>query len=169
MNTLLKYLFIFTAFLFCSCIAPAEYSPINTYDLGHIEQTATKLNIGSIDQNGPYNSKMIYRVSPQKLELKEYDRWSQSPDLILTNFFKKAFQPRNDLSLEGEIISFENNLITGHAILSFQFKITKAGRIIQEGIFNEKVPCGESSEEFAAAMSKLANNLVQVIIEKSKE
>ena len=168
MNYLFRFLLICITCLYCSCLAPAKYSPVNTYDLGHIEQTNIKLNVGSIDQNGPYNSKMISRVTPQKLELNEFERWAQSPDLILTNFFKKAFQPTNDLTLNGEIIAFENNILSGQATLTFQYKLTQGGRTIEEGIFNGKEPSGADSQEFAAAMSKLANQLVQVIAEKTK-
>ena len=166
MKYLFKSILLFIAYMSCACLSPGEFSPVNTYDLGLPEPTGIKLNIGSIDQSGPYNSRMLYRVSPQKLEINEFERWIQSPDLILNSYLKKAYTPSREHTLEGEIISFENNLVTGNALLIFQYKITKGGRIIAEDIFRGQEPSSNDSEDFAAAMSKLANELIQAVSKK---
>ena len=169
MNYFFKSLILITVLINCSCLAPGEYSPVNTYDLGLPEATNIKLSIGSIDQSGPYNSRMLYRVTPQKLEINEFERWTQSPDLILNSYLKKAFRPARDLTLEGEIISFENNLVTEQALFIFQFKIIKGGLIIAEDTFRGEAPSSYDSEDFAEAMSGLANELVQAVIKKIKQ
>ena len=166
MNYLFKSILLLNLCLLPSCINPGKYSPVNTYDLGNAKQTGLKLNIGNIDQNGPYNSRMLFRVTEQKLEINEFERWTQSPDLILNNYLKKAFLPTNELNLEGEIISFENNLVTGRALLTFRYKITKGGRTITEDIFYGQEPSNSDADKFAAAMSKLAGNLIQALSKK---
>ena len=168
MNLLFKTLSWAVLLLTTGCLAPGEYSPVNTFDLGTVDNTNIKLNIGSIDQNGPYNSRMMYRVTPQQLEIQEFERWTQSPDLILNNYLKKAFLPGGDLILDGEIIAFENDLIDNKAIFNFHYRISKGGINVKEGVFSGKTDSTSNSEDYAAAMSKLAKDLVKAITEKIK-
>ena len=170
MNSISKLLFLFCICTFTSsCLAPRESSPINTYDLGKAEQTKVKLNISTIDQNGPYNNKMIFRTSPENIRIDEFERWTQSPDLVLNNYLRKSFLPGSEYALEGDILTFENDLTTGFVIFTFHYKITKAGIIVVEDIFEEREKSDESAAQFAAAMAKLARSFVKHITQKITE
>ena len=167
MNSISKLLLLFCICTFASsCIAPRESSPINTYDLGKAEQSKLPLTISTIDQNGPYNNKMIFRTSPEHIRIDEFERWTQSPDLVLNNYLRKSFKPGSQYALEGDILTFENDLTTGHAIFSFHYKLTKAGIVVVEDIFEGKEKSDESAAQFAAAMAKLARSFVKHISQK---
>jgi len=168
MNSIPK-LIISLSFFICitsACLAPRESSPVNNYDLGKAKQTGIKLNISTIDQNGPYNNKMIFRVTPENIQINEFERWTQSPDLILYSFLKRSFIPGGELALEGDILSFENDLTSGKAIFTFHYKITRKGLVIHEGIFNGEQESDESPAKFASAMARLANDFVSHISNK---
>ena len=168
MNSISKLLlFSFSiAVISTSCLAPRESSPVNSYDLGKATQTGIKLNISTIDQSGPYNNKMLYRLSSERIQINEFERWTQSPDLILHNYLKKSFKPGGDISLEGEILSFENDLTSNQAIFIFHYKINKSGILVEEDIYEAKSDSSESPNEYAAATAKLVQNFVSHISEK---
>lgn len=160
--------FLLLILLATSCLGPREFSPIANYDLGKPTQTGVKLNIGTIDQNGPYNNKMMYRVSPERIEIQEYNRWTRSPDLILYDYLRGSFTPGEALILEGEILSFENNLTNETASFSFYYKITQGGNTVTEGLFQQTEPSTDTADEYASSMAKMARDLIQEISQKIK-
>ena len=165
MISLKKFHFLLIApfLLLGSCLGPREYSPINNYDLGKARQTGIRLNISTIDQNGPYNSRMIFRVTPEKVDINEYQRWTRSPDLVLNDYFKGSFIPGGNYFLEGEIIAFENDLVSNKAVFTFYYKITDNGNSVAEGLFEGIEDSSGNASEYAAAMAKLARDLIQEI------
>lgn len=161
------YIFLLIcAGLSSSCLTPRESSPVNTYDLGKAEQTNIKLNISTIDQNGPYKNKMIFRLTPESIHINEFERWTQSPDLVLNNYLKRSFLPGGAFTLEGDILSFENDTTTNRAVFTFHYKITKKGIDVDEGIFYGEAQCGKAPAEYASAMAKLARDLIKHISQK---
>lgn len=156
---LLSFIFLFMV----SCIGIRKYTPLHYYDLGQAEFHETKLSIGSIHQDGPYKSRIISRTSESELAINEYNRWSQSPDLMLSHYLKKSFQPGGVYLLDGEIISFENNYIEKKATLSFYYEVSKNGRLITTGFYKKETTSGPSPKDFAKSMSKLAKDLTNKI------
>jgi len=165
MFLLKRFTFILAVLLLflVSCLGPREYSPINNYDLGKARQTGIRLNIGTIDQNGPYNSRMMFRTTPEKVEINEYQRWTRSPDLVLNDYLKGSFVPGGNYSLEGEIITFENDLVSSKALFIFYYKITDHGNSVAEGLFEGSEKSSENAGQYAASMAKLARDLIQEI------
>ena len=162
----LGILFLLT--LSVSCLGPREYTATAYYDLGYADQQEVKLNIGSILQEGPYRSRMIFRISKSEVQQTEYQRWTQSPDLMLTHYLKTGFSPGGEFSLEGEIIAFENDLSRKKAVFIFHYDLSKMSRKVYSGQFRMEKDSGETAEQFATAMGAMASELSKEIAGKIK-
>jgi hypothetical protein len=163
-----RCLLLFTTLLVVSCLGPRKYTPLTYFDLGTEEFNGVKLNIGNIHQDGPYKSRMVKRVSSGMIQLSEFQRWTQAPDLMTTHYLKKCFEPGGEYTLEGEIITFENDLSKGKALFTFHYKITKGGNTLGTGFFRQEQESGPEAEDFANSMSILAKKLTAEIAGKIK-
>ena len=162
-KTGLLYILVFSCL---SCLGPREYVSPSYFDLGRPVAKDIKLNINSIVQEGPYRSRMIIRTASGSVKLDEYQRWTQSPDLMLTHYLKQSFKPGGEFNLEGEIISFENDQAKGKAVFTFHYTINKMSNKVLTGSFIQERDCDESPEAFSKAMGQMASELAEELTKK---
>ncbi len=157
-----------TVLFFSSCIGPREYTPVTYYDLGIADFKNLDLSIGSIVQEGPYKSRMVHRVEAGKIMINESKRWTLAPDLMLTHYLKKCFKPGGKYTLNGEIITFENEQVNNQAVFTFHYTISENGRVFYKGFFKKTKPAEFDAESFADSMGKMAKELTKEIAEQVK-
>ncbi len=149
-----------------SCLGPRSFTPTQNYDFGKPVQSNIKLNIGTIAQNSIFNNKMIFRLTSEKVEISEHNRWTRSPDLVLNDYLKGSFIPGGNLTLEGEILLLENDLTIDQACFSFYYKVTKNGYLSFEGLYQKTAPSSKSGEAYAKAIAQLTTELVDELKQK---
>ena len=166
--TIVRMAIVLSALLLVSCIGSRQYTANSYYDLGLAQQQKIKLTIGSILQEGPYRSRMIFRQSGSEIKVNEYQRWTQSPDLMLSHYLKTGFLPGGEFLLEGEIVAFENDLSRGKAVFIFNYEIFQKKRKVYSESFRKEMDTGATAQEFAATMSSITAELLSEITEKIK-
>ncbi|MCM8537794.1 MAG: hypothetical protein NE334_17765 [Lentisphaeraceae bacterium] len=153
---------------FFSCIGNRQYTPIKYYDFGQHENVATELNVGSFDIEGPYNERLVYRVSKNGLIKDEYSRWAQAPDLLLAHHLKQSFQPsKDDLTVEGEILKIEYDKLNSVALFKVLYRISKDGRDLQRENFQRAFKVNGSNADYIEKISKSVKELIEDISQKA--
>ena len=143
----------------CVGIGTSNFTPVHYYDLGRPDTVKNSLNIDDISLEGAFKTRMLKRLKPESIQLDEYNRWSQSPDALLTHYLKLAFVPAGAVELNGEILSFENDLQQGKAFFTFHYQLTRNDELIYKGVFHSKKKCTSSASSFARAMAATAAEL----------
>lgn len=160
----------------CGLFSEPEYKPVYTYDIGFPSDSLVKetsaLNIDHFSSDAPTRYKMTFRFKDRIVQ-DEYRKWAQSPSSMLTKYLMLAFAgderkpvPSAKYSLAGTLIAFEASPEKNLCRLYADCKIRRkdADDVVWAGILRIETPLsgtGDRGDDFAAAMSKAAAEMVK--------
>jgi hypothetical protein len=177
---IVTFLFIFIMSV-SSCFNIPTYKPVNIFDIGipkAIKLAGIDLEIVDFLNDSETIQKMLYRVGKNRVEYDRYNKWSASPNRLLSNYLKAAFSTESDssenivLNLAGSINSFQIDLVNKQVMLSVIYRIRHKGNLVKQ--YKETIMTKFTQEtpvSFAEAMSKNAEKLASLLkkqVEKIK-
>lgn len=135
----------------------------NFYDLGNDNPVyVTGLNIGDITVTSCYNTRMVFRTKPWKVELAEYHRWLTPPDQLLENSLDLAFKTASSPTVDIHIARLEMDEVTSKFIFVANYTISckkSKSRRFSVRQKTESVTPAEFSKMFKAATAKLLKEI----------
>lgn len=151
------------------------YKNVNYYDIGMpapVSAEGIDLKVQPFSMEAPSMYKMLYRSKKCKILVDDYNKWVQSPSLMLTVFIENAFSKTRKMdtsanscfTLDGKITIFEIDLDSSEAKLGVDYEIlrTEDKKILlqKSAVFSHKFD-NVSAEFFAASMSGAAAGFVE--------
>lgn len=177
-----KAIFIFSvAFMLSGCsLLSGGYKQVNYYDIGKSSETSPEnfsLTVQPFFNNSPSSMKFYYRKDNYNVLMDDYNKWTQSPEGMLTRYLNSYFAKENDsvtadraaekdYLLAGTITSFEIDLSKKEICFAAEYDIKKTdtNKSIKKDYFIAKIPFTENKAEvFAAAMSQAEKNFAERI------
>ncbi len=161
--------FLFLAIISSCALTSMEYTETNFYDLGNPDKDCQNipLLINKINLEGPYATKMVFRINSYQLKSDEYNRWALLPNHLLKKYLKSVCKcdQNNKLILSATINIFEIDFISNQAILKLDFTITdKSGSVLYSKPFSAMTKInGNSHYEYAEAMSNNAKIFTETL------
>ena len=114
--------------------------------------------------DGPYKTKMFFRTTSNQLRFDDYNKWVQTPSIMLKRYLKLAFRSKPmqnhkpQYSVELSILSFEADELTKHAVFIVEYKIinltSKNKKIFVKSFSNKMEEI--NPENFVQAMSTIS-------------
>lgn len=164
----------------CGILSPEPYINTNYYDIGFPDASRGKLTkqvrIKPITVKGPYQNRMVFRMTDTQLAFDEYNRWSPSPTSMLERYLLMAYDmetsekaPKTAWELTGEILRFEADLNKKTVDLDLYVTIRKekSNSVALEKLFRKQVVVDSvTGNSFAAGMRKAVN---QILVDLDKE
>lgn len=171
--------------LVVSCISKNNQPiQVNYYDLGipqDIEIKNVNLEIVPFSNYSEVNSEMLYRLGENQVDLDPYNQWVEPPNIMLTNFFKRAITLNYEknanngaeplsMTLHVSVTAFDIDLRSNKAILAVTYKVKYQGSILlaQNRVFEqslkEKTPIA-----FAGSMSLASSEFLNLICSQVNE
>ncbi|OGV51618.1 MAG: hypothetical protein A2017_08460 [Lentisphaerae bacterium GWF2_44_16] len=156
-------------------LSSAPYRNVNYYDIGKpvpVSLEGIDLKVEPFVMDAPSMCKMLYRSEKCRIFVDDYNKWIQSPSLMLSVFVENAFNEniKTDISgglcftLDGKITVFEIDMDSSESKLGVDYKIlrTQDKKVLlqKSSIFSHKFD-KISAEVFAAAMSVAASGFVE--------
>ncbi len=157
--------------LLCGCgiLSKEPYRPVNYYDLDckAAVNEALNIRIDEVSSVRPYSEKMVFRISGNRLEIDEFNRWADSPAELVRKYFTLAFQKKSPeapaLELKAEILQFEADLENRSVKIVIQAAVsgqkTVSDRIYSQNVALEKV----TGENFARGVETALSKIVEEI------
>lgn len=153
-----------------SCVFSTNtFRPVRYYDLGGTEvinDGGPYVRFLKFSVDGPYKTKMFFRTTANQLRVDDYNKWVQTPSVMLKRYLKLVFRAKPhgsenpQYSMELSILSFEADELTRHAVLIVEYKIinlrNKNKKIFVKS-FSSKME-NMKAEDFVQAMSKISAN-----------
>lgn len=156
-------IFSVIAILVSSCVGRTTPPQTSYYDLNiEVPETKSKLNIGKFTAESQYNLKMVFRTKDNKVDFSSFHRWANNPEDLLKNYFKMAFEPSAEKTLNLHIARLELNETNSKMVFIADFEING-----KSSSFSKQVKVETNTpEEFSKAFNTAANELI-VTISKS--
>ena len=174
----------------CGLFFREPYNKVNYYDLSYPKEKQSigdlRLSVSGIKADKPYSDKMVFRVSENRIEMDEFNRWSCNPSDLVGKYFTLAFENSSkdgskSYNLSAEILRMEADLKSSSVILILQVSVQSpengnAGiqwrcrlkNTYSQTISVEKVTGENFAKGVEAAMVKICAELSQDI-QKIKE
>ncbi|MHB9139090.1 MAG: hypothetical protein ACYC4Q_06780 [Victivallaceae bacterium] len=169
---------VFSATLLSGCIFSVPYREVGYYDLNRAERilpdgARVKVNIFKNIETGKY--KMVYRDGESRVIVDDYNKWVQTPDLMVSRYLQAAFsndkvtteeQGTSEFEISGTVFMFAIDLKSRKTMLGVSYKIAanRAGSE-QDVLSNSCVLTSafdrEDPAEFSRAMSMCAELLAK--------
>lgn len=157
---------------FYQLAAPKAASPDNS---------GVSLVIETLDTEGAYDDeRMVYRVTPYRLDYYNYHRWSAAPGALVGNYLEQAFEasgrfrsvtreanPAAPVTLSGRVIALEEvdkskTEWLGHVVIELTLIDNSTGDVIWSQQYEENEPLPEQKPEgLAKALSKALDRIAQ--------
>lgn len=151
-----------------SCVFSTNtFRPVRYYDLGRAEVVndgGPYVHFLKFSVDGPYKTKMFFRTTANQLRVDDYNKWVQTPSVMLKRYLKLAFgskplgAEKPQYSLELSILSFEADELTESAALTVEYKIinlrTKSKKIVLRSLSGKMEDM--TAEDFVKSMSKIS-------------
>ncbi len=158
-----------------------EVSVTRVYDIGFPPQklsqefAACNLDVANFASDSSARFKMLFRHG-NELKPSENCRWAQTPQEMLTRYFRIVFgsQSNAPYRLEGLLLAFESDPAEKVCRLFFRYSVcrTSDDRTVYSGISRIVIPLPGNAEPgsgFADAMHKAVEQLVTEIGEKVRK
>ena len=175
-------------FLVSGCLGLGEkpYIAVTYYDLTSPTQIALKkvqVKFLPLDSTEPTKFKMVYHDANGRMLVDDYNKWIQTPALMLTRYLQSAFKQSGitsdkcELIVGGSIFMFRIDLQKNTASLGVNYVIKTCFDDTEKVVFKNSAVFRHKFEKqapgnFVKAMSKCAGDLIKTIqkdIEKLKE
>ncbi len=178
-NTLFASALVLIAASGCSIFPEAEYHEIQTFDLilpSHTVADGVNLSIGNFSTNCPAKFKMLYRKGGSRIFVDEYNKWSQTPGQMISNYLKAGLSGSNPVSkntctVSGSVFCFEIDLDKDEAKLGVAYEIrnSEEERLLSTSRFYTVKFKEFTPENAAQAMSEAAGQFLADIIQEQKK
>lgn len=158
----------------CGIFSTPTYVPVRSYDLSlpaKVSVNGYRVVVQPFTSEAAAKYKMVTR-SGVEIFRDEYNRWVQTPAVMLTRYLRMALigdgiASRKNLpvyELSGVVLTFETDQATSTSLLCVRYTITdqKTGAELRSGLLRYAVPLDKQKttpEAFAAAMSTAAGKL----------
>lgn len=142
----------------------------------------TQINVLPFTTAGLYDTKMVFIKDKNIVYFDQYNRWSEQPANLLTQYFSQCFASDNinshlyNFNIEGQILRFEGNLDTRTALLVLHFNIydRNTGKVVIRKTYTEttnlkKITASAFAEAISIATERVAEQLKQDIIDLTKK
>ena len=167
----------FCAVLLTGCIFSVPYKEVGYYDLNSPAKilpagATVKVDIFKNIEPGKY--KMVYRDGESRVIVDDYNKWVQTPDLMVSRYLQAAFsndkvtegQEASEFEISGTVFMFAIDLKSRKTSLGASYKITSIHSGSEtEALSNSCVLTAafekEDPADFAKAMSDCAAMLAQ--------
>ena len=154
-----------------------SYATVKYYDLDTPSRIVLKkIQVRFIPFNStePVKYKMVYSDSNAQVLVDDYNKWIQTPSLLLTRYLQSTFQQdgisseSSDLIVSGNVFMFKIDLCKNTVSLGVSYEIKTADSNAIKTVFkNSTVLSGKFEKQdpgcFAEAMSKCAGKLTLVL------
>ncbi len=179
----MKFLAVCTVgvLILCSCgiLKKEPYRDVSYFDLSSNvpkqDIGTIMLAIGGVSADSPYFERMVFRVSENRIEIDEYNRWAANPSNLIKKYFSTAFESKSDVKsakflLDVKILQIEANLKNNMIKLAVQITMHNSaeGIIVLEKIYSQEMAVEKvTGESFAKGVEteigKIADELAQDI------
>lgn len=152
--------------------APATPAPSNS---------GVELAVETLDTDNAYDDeRIVYRLTPYRLDYYNYHRWSATPGTLVGNFLEAAFEAsgrfRNvtreadaqaPVILGGRVLALEEvdkskTSWVGHVVIELRLTDATTGDVVWSQQFDETEPVKEQTPEgLAQALSRALNRIAQ--------
>jgi ABC-type uncharacterized transport system auxiliary subunit len=140
-----------------------------------------------LDTDGAYDDeRMVYRVTPYRLDYYNYHRWSAAPGTLIANYLERAFEksgkfgavtreanPAAAVTLGGRVIAIEEidhskTKWFGRVVLELTLTDNTSGEVLWAEQFEETEPLALQSPEglaraLSVALERIANRAVPAV------
>jgi len=145
------------------------------------------LVIESLTTDAAYDDeRMVYRVTPYRLDYYNYHRWSAAPGTLIANYFERAFEksgkfgavtrepnPAAPVTLGGRVVAIEEvdqskTRWLGRIVIELTLTNSTTGDVMWAEQFEELEPLAMQSPEglargLSAALERIANRAVPIV------
>ena len=153
------------------------YVAVKYYDLTTPPQIVLKnvqVRFLPFDSTEPTKFKMVYRKADGQMVLDDYNKWIQTPPLLLTRYMQSAFKQNglisknSELVIDANIFMFRIDLAKGTTSLGVSYVIKKSIDDTEREVFQNSTVFShkfekEGPEHFVKAMSECASDLIKTI------
>lgn len=120
----------------CNLLPSSEYKEPHLYDIGIPLETKSssqyEVSIQPFSSDAAVRYKMIYRMADNRLDVDEYNRWTQPPGQMITKYLRLAFADDSmknapvRLIVSGTVLAFEADFAHKVARFCISYKISDA-------------------------------------------
>ncbi|MFZ2657357.1 MAG: ABC-type transport auxiliary lipoprotein family protein [Victivallales bacterium] len=167
--------FVLALLLLCGCgiFQKEPYIKVSYFDIGSpaAQDIGGKpVLVGGVDASRPYLEKMVFRVSENRIEIDEYNRWSCSSADMLQKYLSLAYETSASNEklpvclLKVEIFQIEADIAKSSAKLVLQASIEdrSSGKILIRKTYSEEIPVGKvTGESFAKGIAAAAAKILE--------
>lgn len=171
------FLGIIGCFVLCGCgiFSKEPYRVVSYYDFDckSEKQYSIGVNVSEVTADRPYSEKMVFRVSGNRIEIDEFNRWAGSPSELVKKYFFLSFDNRNsakpsDYTMKIEIMQLEADLDKSSVKLMMQISVrsVQKDKPVLQKVYRQEIPVVKvTGESFAmgieAALGKISDELMK--------
>ena len=171
----MKKLFILSGFCLllvgCSIFPKPQTPQLNYFSIGVPKRQMVKIGrvkVQSVSSLTADDAKMHFKTSTGKIEVDQFNRWISSPVNQIQRYLTIAMAPKANskrpLTLETQLLTFENNLSNKSVTLTLLITVKENREVKFEQLFTENIKVnGVNATAYANAMS-IAMNKISVRI-----
>ncbi len=164
----------------CSILQREPYKPVNYYDLSYpdarIDLKGAAVSIGEINADRPYGDRMVFRVSENRIEIDEFNRWACNPADMLNKYLSMAFEPdpaakpaKYSVSLQILLIEASLDKPAARVAILATFSDKAKGDVVLRKIYRQEMPLEKvTGDDFAKAaggqIAKIAQDIAQDVM-----
>ncbi len=133
----------------CGIFSKEPYRGVNYYDFDckTEKQYGIGINISEVTAVRPYSDKMVFRISGNRIEIDEFNRWAGSPSELVKKYFTLYFDDRTsakpfDYTMKAEIMQMEADLNKPSVNLMIQISIRslQKDKTVLQKVYRERIP-----------------------------
>lgn len=167
--------FVLVSMFLCGCgiFSKEPYRAVNYYDFDckAERQYGIGMNISEVTADRPYSDKMVFRISGNRIEIDEFNRWAGSPSELVKKYFTMTFDNKtskpSEYSMKSEIMQIEADLNKSSVRLTMQISIrsVQTDKLLLQKIYRQEIPVVKvTGDSFAkgveTALGKISDELV---------
>lgn len=161
----------------CLDLGQKPYTEVKYYDLANPTQIVLKnvqVSFIPLDSTEPTKFKMVYHDANCQMLVDDYNKWIQTPALLLTRYLQSAFKQSGiasekcELIISGSIFMFRIDLQKNTASLGVNYVIKTCFDDTEKVVFKNSTVFSrkfnkQTPGDFVRAMSKCAGDLTKAI------
>ena len=147
------------------------------------------LVVESLDTDNAYDDdRIVYRLTPYRLDYYDYHRWSAPPGVLIGNYLEaeaeasgrfsavtRESNPQAAVTLGGRVVAIEEvdkskTAWLGHVVVELRLTDTATGEVVWTKQFDETEPVvPQTPEGLAAALSKALDRIAKTALPEIEE
>ncbi|HBC89643.1 MAG TPA: hypothetical protein DCZ94_22115 [Lentisphaeria bacterium] len=159
----------------CGIFRKEPYIKSSYFDIGSPavqDVGGRRVLVADVDASRPYLEKMVFRMSENRIELDEYNRWSCSPADMLKKYLSLAYETgaSNEKAvvclLKAEIFQIEADMVKSSVklIIQVSFEERSSGKPLFSKTYMQEVPVEKiTGESFARGAATAAAKILEEI------